>query len=372
MIPTGHHPDCPTAAAAGSTFLERSECPMNPEPPVAIAADRTVFHGDNGSHPIPADFPLAPPWRRFDEQSRSDRGAKHRASVEEIVAVNAAMYLRRPLLVTGRPGTGKTSLAYAVREELELDEVLLWPITSRTTLQQGLYQYDAIARLQDASLVQSAASARPADAPPAAETPAPLPGIGRYLQLGPLGAALATSRPGRPRVLLIDEIDKSDIDLPNDLLHIFEEGEFDIPELARLPDDAEHNIIEVGLAKGGTVRIERGRVHCSEFPIVFLTSNGERDFPPAFLRRCLRLDIPQPDDKRLAEIVRERLGVDTEKNPAVKKLIADFVADRDQRRQQLATDQLLNAVRLVTIGLIGAGHRDLKQYVLRDLSDAAG
>lgn len=124
--------------------------------------------------------------------------------------VNAALYLRRPLLVTGNPGTGKTSLAYSVAYELDLGEVLYWPITTRTTLKDGLYNYDAVGRLQDAKL-------NPDDS---------LNRIGKYITLGPLGTALLPSE--RPRVLLIDEIDKSDVDLPNDLLHVFENGEYTI------------------------------------------------------------------------------------------------------------------------------------------------
>src|SRR5579883_1738754 len=160
-------------------------------------------------------LPAPPNWRRFDKE---ERGVTYQARGEEIDLVNAALYLRRPLLVTGKPGTGKSSLAYAVAKELQLKEVLRWNITTRSTLQQGLYRYDAIGRLQDA---QGSGKDN-------------LSEIGKYIQLGPLGTALLPSL--NPKVLLIDEIDKSDIDLPNDLLNIFEEGEFEIPELARIAD----------------------------------------------------------------------------------------------------------------------------------------
>src|SRR5579862_8669550 len=93
------------------------------------------------------DLPDPPPWREVPKSKRPKRGITFQAAPEEIEVVNAALYLRRPLLVTGRPGTGKSSLAYAVAEELQLGEVLVWPITSRSTRQEGLYHYDAIGRL---------------------------------------------------------------------------------------------------------------------------------------------------------------------------------------------------------------------------------
>src|SRR5262249_15364466 len=143
---------------------------------------------------------------------------------EELEMINAALYLRRPLLVTGSPGAGKSTLAHSVAAELGLGRVLRWPIVSRTRLVDGLYHYDAIARLQD---VQVAAHSRAGGVDPTTD-------IGSYVRLGPLGTALLPS--DTPRVLLIDELDKSDIDLPNDLLNVLEEGEFSIPELERIAD----------------------------------------------------------------------------------------------------------------------------------------
>jgi len=335
---------------------------MSTDSAPTVAKDKAIFTGSGVANDNIKRLPEAPPWRKLDAASRSARARGHQAGGDEISAVNAALYLRRPILVTGKPGTGKTSLAYAVAAELQLGEVFEWPITSRSTLQQGLYQYDAIARLHDASLNQNLGTHQPAAAAD----------IGRYIRLGPLGAAFCRSSERNPAVLLIDEIDKSDLDLPNDLLHIFEEGEFEIPELARLPDDEAHRTVRVGLLRStAKVTIERGRVRCEEFPLVFLTSNGERDFPPAFLRRCIRLDIPEPDPETLEKIVMQRLKVDPKHDARVQKLITDYLNLRDNEKRQLATDQLLNAVSLVVNGLVPPDSDILNRFVLRNLAEAS-
>ncbi|NET85710.1 MAG: AAA family ATPase [Moorea sp. SIO1F2] len=265
-------------------------------------------------------LPEPPSWRKFDKKGR---GTTYQTRPEEIELVNAALYLRRPLLVTGKPGTGKTSLAYAVAQELQLGEVLRWNITTRSHLQQGLYSYDAIGRLQDA---QGSGKDNLAE-------------IGKYIQLGPLGTALLPSN--YPRVLLIDEMDKSDIDLPNDLLTIFEEGEFEIPEFTRISDQFRDIVVKTW--DNQTTTINSGKVTCKAFPFVVLTSNGEREFPPAFLRRCLRLDLREPTPKELEAIVKAHLGDSLEQ---AKPIIKTFLMRR--QKGDLATDQLLNAIYLLT------------------------
>jgi MoxR-like ATPase len=211
-----------------------------------------------------------------------------------------------------------------------------------------LYRYDAIGRLQEASLHNTE------------------PDIGKYIRLGPLGTALLPAP--HPRVLLIDEIDKSDIDLPNDLLNIFEEGEFEIPELARLSDQQQQ--VQVYPHDGDDrVQIERGRVLCHEFPIVVMTSNGERDFPPAFLRRCLRHTIRQPDAEKLARIVEARLDLEEGERAQMQELIQRFLARRDKGDQhELATDQLLNAVHMLTQGVNPLEREQLLTILLKPLS----
>jgi len=290
-------------------------------------------------------FPDPPPWRVFnggpvEPPPPDDDAENHRrlgsvglrqssASANELELVNAALLLRRPLLVTGRPGTGKSALAYRIARELKLGRVLHWPITSRSTLNSGLYDYDAIGRVE-------AANARRA---PSVERE-----IGDFLTLGALGTALLPYE--RPRVLLIDEIDKCDIDLPNDLLSAFEDGRYTIRELARVAKAAPE--IEVHTADPGrTAVIRDGIVECRAFPMIVITSNEERDFPPAFLRRCLRMRIEDPDVAQLAAMVHAHFR--GKESPRSMELIEQFVA-RSRRDGGLAADQLLNAVHLVTSG----------------------
>ncbi|MFD8233295.1 AAA family ATPase [Streptomyces sp. NPDC059696] len=282
-----------------------------------------LFRGDGVPRGIES-LPPAPPWRRFGNRPRSDTNASpYLISPGHADVVSAALHLRRPLLVTGQPGTGKSSLARAIAHELQLGEVLHWPVNSRSTVSEALYRYDAVGRLRETALTRD----QEREEPP----------IGTFVRLGPLGTALVP-RP-RPRVLLVDELDKGDVDLPNDLLTVFEEGEYEIPELARLPED--QSVVEVLSADADTqVRVVRGRVRCQEFPVVVITSNGERDFPPAFLRRCVRLELPPPDSERLREIVAAHLG--QEAASSVDDLLRDFLSRR--QRGGLATDQLLNAV----------------------------
>ncbi|MFJ3960028.1 AAA family ATPase [Streptomyces sp. NPDC090036] len=313
-----------------------------------------IYRGVGEPHDGIDALPDPPPWRDFDggpvtEADGPARAADgnvarrlgahrqaaelHRPEPEELEAINAALYLRRPLLVTGFPGTGKSTLAHAVAHELKLGRVLRWPVVSRTVLQDGLYRYDALARLQDVQIAASGGGPAQAGSGPAAA-----PGIGKYIRLGPLGTALLPT--ARPRVLLIDELDKSDIDLPNDLLNVLEEGEFALPELERVADTEPE--VQVLTDDGTKVTVHGGRVRCRSFPFIILTSNGERDFPAALLRRCIQLKLGQPGEKRLATMVRAHLGEEAA------RLGADLIREFLSRSQSelVAADQLLNAVYL--------------------------
>ncbi|MDF5732130.1 MAG: MoxR family ATPase [Rhizonema sp. PD38] len=265
------------------------------------------------------------------------------ANEQAIELVNAALCLRRPLLIEGNPGSGKTSLAYAVACELGLPGPYRWSIVSRTTLKDGLYAYDAIGRLQETSRRRQKVGET---------SEIEEPHVGDYLRLGPMGMAFHQSRPGKPAVLLIDEIDKSDIDMPNDLLHIFEEGFFEIPELARLQSDSEKVLPYRSQWDDSDkkISIEKGFVQCKEFPLVLMTSNEAREFPPAFLRRCLRLSLRQPDtEEGFYTILEKRFKPESLKqlDEPAKELIREFLQRLKNREVKLATDQLLNAVYLL-------------------------
>ncbi len=299
-----------------------------------------IYCGAGEPHPGIARLPKPPPWRTFDtiasEPVAADgrgwtdadwaRGKAYRPDDSLLTPVNAALYLRRPLLVTGDPGVGKSTLAYSVAYELGLGPVLRWSITSSSSLKDGLYSYDAIGRLQDVNLNRGS----------------PEVDIGRYIRLGPLGTALLPT--DTPRVLLIDEIDKAGIDLPNDLLSTFEEGEYDIAELVRIADTTPD--VDVSTADGtARISIREGLIRCSQFPLVIMTSNGEREFPPAFLRRCLNCRIARPGEEQLARIVQAQLG--EEACAAARILISEFHR-KAQEPNLLATDQLLNVIHLTS------------------------
>jgi len=261
-------------------------------------------------------------------------------------AVNASLHLRRPLLLSGGPGSGKSTLVELIAAELDLGVVLRWHITSKSTLMDGLYEYDALGRLHATQVPGEQAE-------PAAEN---------YVTLGPLGTALAARK---VRAVLIDEIDKSDLDLPGDLLNVMENGEFPIPVLARAKSDHAFNVKgadseRYDIGADGVVR----RQH---FPVIVFTSNGERAFSPPFLRRCVRFTMPPADRDRLTRIVAAHLNSDAAS--AEQEVIADF-AERLRQNDRLAINQILEFVYLVTGGSPpdSASRQQLAQILLLELS----
>ncbi len=179
------------------------------------------------------------------------------ATPDRMLAVNAAICLQRPLLIKGEPGTGKTMLAEQVASALGLP-LLQWHIKSTTKAQQGLYEYDAVSRLRDSQLGDD----RVKD-------------IGNYIVKGVLWQAFEAEQ---PTVVLIDEIDKADIEFPNDLLRELDRMEFHVYET-------------------------RQTIQARHRPIVFITSNNEKELPDAFLRRCFFHYIRFPDRDTMQRIV---------------------------------------------------------------------
>ena len=284
-----------------------------------------------------------PPWRNYNNNKDNKNCNKNKDNKDcnknkdiyvpigdELEVLKASIYLRRPILITGKPGLGKSALAKAVVKALDLGELLHWQITTDSTLKDALYSYDAIGRLQDIQLDKNNKKNISTK-------------IESYLKLQALGTAFSSKK---LRVLLIDELDKSDADLPNSLLHIFEEGYFEIPELKRLKGNDTKKIKTIDNKK---VKIKKGKVQCTYFPIVIITSNGERDFPPAFNRRCLHIEIEPPKKPELVKIVKSNLGIDITEDDTLLEL---FVDKRGEADDNIATDQLLNAIFLRSKGII--------------------
>jgi MoxR-like ATPase len=254
-------------------------------------------------------------------------------SQKVVDVVNLAIYLGRPLLLKGEPGCGKTQLALAVAHELGLD-FETWYVKSTSRAKDGLYVYDTVGRLRDAQLAASGsltlAEKQRFDDPSA------------YVRLGPLGRAFSNPR---RTVVLIDEIDKADIDFPNDLLIELDEQLIKIEELR---EDGKEKEIRA--------------VHS---PIVFITSNDEKDLPDAFLRRCLFHYVQFPSDEQIVKIVQYRFPdiADELAMQAVSRFMQlrkTLFAETGQFSKNISTSELLDWVRAL--------RRDSLEVALRQIS----
>jgi MoxR-like ATPase len=236
-----------------------------------------------------------------DAKPRFESTASYLASPDLKIAVDAAVTLERPLLVKGEPGTGKTELARQVAAALGAD-MIEWHIKSTTRAAQGLYEYDAVSRLRDSQLGDE----RVAD-------------ISNYIRKGKLWEAFTAPKRA---VLLIDEIDKADIEFPNDLLQELDRMEFHVYETNE------------------TVKA----VHR---PIVIITSNNEKELPDAFLRRCFFHYIRFPDRDQMSEIVKLHFG--NVREDLVKEALTAFFRVRETPglKKPPSTSELLDWIKLL-------------------------
>ena len=249
------------------------------------------------------------------------------ADQDLVKAVNIAITLERPLLVKGPPGTGKTKLAYSIAHELGL-EAIPWPIKSTERAKDGLYTIDMVRRLQDAQLQlkdETTQSLRAQMLTP-------------YISFGPLGKAFSSDKQS---VLLIDEVDKADIDFPNDLLHELEEKRFTIVEIDQLTKQEE---------KAGWQKTYQAK----HYPIIVITSNDEKELSDAFLRRCIFHYIEFPAKDQLIEIVRAntthlKIRDEKLKSSLIERAVSQLDKFRkiEDLRKMPATSELIDWVRVL-------------------------
>ncbi|MDY2699496.1 MAG: AAA family ATPase [Suilimivivens sp.] len=237
------------------------------------------------------------------------KGTQEYVASEQLMAsVNVAIALQKPLLIKGEPGTGKTMLAEAVANSLG-KKLIIWNIKSTTKAQDGLYMYDTIQRLYDGQFGEEGVD-----------------DIAHYIKLGKLGEAFDSEE---QVILLIDEIDKADLEFPNDLLWELDQMEFYIHETKRT-------------------------VKAKQRPIVIITSNAEKELPDAFLRRCIFHYIDFPDEELMEEIVRTHYP-NVEDN-LLKNAMDVFYSIRGLRdiRKKPSTSELIDWINALQIGGISA------------------
>lgn len=218
-------------------------------------------------------------------------------------AVNVSIALKKPLLIKGEPGTGKTMLAEAISQALDMD-LIIWSIKSTTKAQDGLYVYDTVQRLYDSQFGEG-----------------DVKDIAQYIKLGKLGEAFTSDR---QVVLLIDEIDKADLEFPNDLLWELDKMEFYINET-------------------------KETIKTKHRPIVIITSNAEKELPDAFLRRCIFHYIEFPNEEKMADIIRVHYG-DIDSKLMTKALEAFYkIRGMKDLQKRPSTSELLDWIQALMI-----------------------